>query len=84
MIQAGLFFTMPLFLSVVLGLNALQTGVRLLPLSITLLIAAVGIPKVWPTAVAAAGGPHRAAGCSLVGIVLAGPGDGRRTPTPRS
>jgi hypothetical protein len=33
-----------MFLSVALGLSALGTGVRLLPLSITLLLAAVGIP----------------------------------------
>ena len=50
LLQAGLFFIVPLFLSVSLGLTALQTGVRLLPLSITLLIAAVGIPKAWPHA----------------------------------
>ena len=41
---------MPLFLSVALGLSAIETGVRLLPLSITLLLAAAGIPKVFPTA----------------------------------
>ncbi len=50
MIQAGVFFSIPLFLSVVLGLSALETGVRLVPLSIALLVAAVGIPKVWPRA----------------------------------
>ncbi|MGZ5406111.1 MAG: MFS transporter, partial [Nocardioides sp.] len=50
MIQAGLFFTVPLFLSVALGLSALDTGVRLLPLSITLLLAAVAIPKYRPEA----------------------------------
>src|SRR5581483_2431813 len=38
-----------LFLSVALGLSAIATGVRLLPLSITLLLAAVGIPKLFPT-----------------------------------
>ena len=41
---------MPLFLSVALGLTALQTGVRLLPLSATLLLAAAGVPRVWPKA----------------------------------
>ena len=41
---------MPLFLSVALGLSAIETGVRLLPLSITLLLAAAGIPKVFPNA----------------------------------
>jgi MFS family permease len=48
LMQAGLFFTVPLFLSVALGLSAIATGVRLLPLSITLLLAAVGIPKLFP------------------------------------
>ena len=46
--QAGLFFVVPLYLSVCLGLSALATGARLLPLSITLLIAAIGIPRVFP------------------------------------
>jgi len=50
LVQAGLFFTIPLFLSVSLGLTALETGVRILPLSITLLLAAVGVPKVFPQA----------------------------------
>jgi len=46
--QAGLFFVVPLFLSVCLGLSALATGARLLPLSVTLLIAALGIPRLFP------------------------------------
>jgi MFS family permease len=50
LLQAGLFFTIPLFLSVALGMSALETGVRLLPLSVTLLLAAVGVPKLWPSA----------------------------------
>jgi Na+/melibiose symporter-like transporter len=50
LLQAGLFFAVPLFLSVALGLSAIATGVRLLPLSITLLLAAVGIPKFLPHA----------------------------------
>src|SRR5262249_21002139 len=29
---------------------AIATGVRLLPLSVTLLLAAVGVPKLWPNA----------------------------------
>jgi len=49
-VQAGLFFTIPLFLSVSLGLTALETGVRILPLSITLLLAAVGVPRLFPQA----------------------------------
>jgi MFS family permease len=50
LLQGGLFFAVPLFLSVALGLSAIATGVRLLPLSITLLLAAAGIPKVFPRA----------------------------------
>ena len=50
LLQAGLFFAVPLFLSIALGLSAIQTGVRILPLSITLVIAAVGIPKLFPQA----------------------------------
>ena len=48
LLQAGLFFTVPLFLSVALGLSAIATGIRLLPLSLTLLLAAVGVPKLFP------------------------------------
>ncbi len=48
LVQAGFFFVVPLFLSVCLGLSALATGVRLLPLSVTLLAAAIGIPRVFP------------------------------------
>ncbi len=50
LLQAGLFFAVPLFLSVALGLSAIETGVRLLPLSLTLLLAAAGIPKAFPNA----------------------------------
>ncbi len=50
MIQAGLFFSIPLFLSISLGLSAIETGVRLLPLSLSLLAFAVGVPKLRPSA----------------------------------
>jgi MFS family permease len=48
--QAGLFFVVPLYLSVCLGLTALETGTRLLPLSLTLLVAALGVPRLFPGA----------------------------------
>ncbi|HEY7195763.1 MAG TPA: MFS transporter [Gaiellaceae bacterium] len=48
LVQAGFFFVVPLYLSICLGLSALETGARLLPLSITLLAAAIGIPKLFP------------------------------------
>jgi MFS family permease len=50
LVQMGLFFTIPLFLSVALGLTAIETGIRILPLSVTLLIGAAGIPKFFPDA----------------------------------
>ncbi|MEU6235595.1 MFS transporter [Kitasatospora sp. NPDC047058] len=48
LIQMGVFFVVPLYLSVALGLSALETGVRIMPLSLTLLAAAVGIPRLFP------------------------------------
>jgi EmrB/QacA subfamily drug resistance transporter len=50
LIQAGIFFIVPLFLSVVLGMSPIETGVRLLPLSLSLLVAAAGIPRFLPNA----------------------------------
>ena len=50
LIQSGIFFTIPLFLSVVLELSALQTGLRLLPLSVALLAAALAVPRLAPRA----------------------------------
>jgi hypothetical protein len=50
LIQAGIFFTVPLYLSVALGLSAVETGVRLLPLSLSLLAFASGIPRLLPAA----------------------------------
>ncbi|WP_028047420.1 MFS transporter [Cellulomonas sp. URHE0023] len=50
LVQAGLFFTIPLYLSVALGLSAIDTGLRIMPLSITLLLAAAGIPRFFPNA----------------------------------
>ena len=40
----------PGLLSIALGLSAIDTGLRIMPLSITLVIAAVGIPKLFPQA----------------------------------
>jgi EmrB/QacA subfamily drug resistance transporter len=65
LVQAGLFFTIPLYLSVSLGLTALETGARILPLSITLLIAAVGIPRFFPEA-----SPRRVVRLGLLAMFL--------------
>lgn len=48
LVMMGIFFVVPLYLSVALGLSALATGARLLPLSVTLLAAAVLIPRFLP------------------------------------
>lgn len=64
MVQAGTFFAVPLFLSVVLQLNSLQTGLRILPLSVALLASAAGVPKIWPTA-----NPRRVVRLGLVSVL---------------
>ncbi|QMW64695.1 MFS transporter [Mumia sp. ZJ1417] len=64
LVQAGLFFTIPLFLSVALGLSAVETGVRILPLSLTLLLAAVGVPRLWPGA-----SPRRVVSWGLIALL---------------
>jgi EmrB/QacA subfamily drug resistance transporter len=48
LLQAGIYFVVPLFLSVVLELSAVETGVRLLPVSIALIVSAAGIPRFFP------------------------------------
>lgn len=48
LLQMGVFFAVPLFLSIALGLSAVQTGLRILPLSVALLVTAVGVPKLFP------------------------------------
>jgi MFS family permease len=48
LLQMGVFFLLPLYLSVALGLSAIATGVRIMPLSLTLLAAALGVPRLFP------------------------------------
>jgi MFS family permease len=49
-VMMGLFFVIPLYLSVALGLSAIDTGIKITPLSIAMLLAAAGIPKAFPKA----------------------------------
>jgi Na+/melibiose symporter-like transporter len=67
LLQAGLFFVVPLFLSVALGLSAVATGVRLLPLSLALLFSAALVPRLFRN-----GSPRRIvrAGFALVFLGL--------------
>ncbi|QBJ96290.1 MFS transporter [Rhodococcus sp. ABRD24] len=64
-VQAGVFFAVPLFLSVVLELSALQTGIRLFPLSLALLLAAIGIPRLRPHA-----SPRRVVRLGLASMIV--------------
>ncbi len=66
LVMMGLFFAIPLYLSVALGLSAIDTGLKLLPLSVTMLLAAAGVPKFFPTV-----SPRKVVNLSL-GIVVTG------------
>jgi EmrB/QacA subfamily drug resistance transporter len=46
LVLMGTFFVLPVYLQVVLGLDAFATGKRLLPMSVTMLIAALAGPKL--------------------------------------
>jgi len=46
LILLGTFFVMPVYLQVVLGLDAFETGKRLFPMSVTMFIAAMGGPRL--------------------------------------
>jgi len=50
LVMMGMFFAMPLFLSLCLGLDAFDTGLRMLPLSLALVVAAPTVPKLFPAA----------------------------------
>ena len=66
LVQMGTFFVVPLFLSVALGLSAMETGVRLLPMSLGLLVFAIGVPKLAPRA-----NPRRVVNAGFV-LIFAG------------
>jgi EmrB/QacA subfamily drug resistance transporter len=65
LVQAGVFFALPLFLTVVLELSPLQTGLRVFPLSVALLISAAGVPRLFPRA-----SPRRVVRLGLMALVL--------------
>jgi Na+/melibiose symporter-like transporter len=66
LVLLGTFFVLPVYLQVVLGLNALETGLRLLPMSVTMLIAALSGPRL-----AARRSPKAVCRLGLVAISLA-------------
>lgn len=64
-VEGGGFFIVPVFFSIALGLSAIETGLRILPLSIALLAAAIGVPRLLPHA-----SPRRIVQASLLLITL--------------
>jgi MFS family permease len=64
-VMMGVFFVLPLFLSVALGLSAIETGIRITPLSITMLVAAAGVPKFFPAA-----SPRRVVTLGFVAVLV--------------
>jgi EmrB/QacA subfamily drug resistance transporter len=66
LVMMGMFFAMPLFLTMVLGLDSFETGLRMLPLSLALVVAAPAIPKLLPQV-----GPRRVCQAGLLLMLLA-------------
>ncbi|MFI1970473.1 MFS transporter [Streptomyces cinnamoneus] len=66
LILLGLFFTIPLYLQVVQGLNAFQTGLRLLPVSVMMLLAAMTGPLLGRIA-----SPRTIVRCGLLVLLVA-------------
>jgi EmrB/QacA subfamily drug resistance transporter len=66
LVLLGTFFVLPVYLQVVLGLDAFETGKRLFPMSISMLIAALLGPKM-----AARRSPKRVCQIGLVAMVVA-------------
>jgi MFS family permease len=62
----GTFFVLPVYLQVVLGLNAFDTGKRLFPMSVTMFVAALLGPRL-----AAGVAPRRVAQLGLIAVVAA-------------
>ena len=65
LVMMGIFFVIPLYLSVALGLSAIDTGIKITPLSVTMLIAAAGVPKFFPKA-----SPRRVVEIGMVATVI--------------
>jgi MFS family permease len=66
LILLGTFFVLPVYLQVVLGLDAFETGKRLFPMSVAMLLAALAGPRL-----AASLSPKRVAQVGLVALIVA-------------
>ena len=65
LILLGTFFVLPVYLQVVLGLDAFETGKRLLPMSVTMLLFALAGPRL-----AEQFAPRSSPGSALVALVI--------------
>jgi EmrB/QacA subfamily drug resistance transporter len=65
LVLLGTFFVLPVYLQVVLGLNAFETGLRLFPLSVAMFIAALAGPRL-----AVRGSPKRVVRAGLLGLSI--------------
>ena len=72
LVLMGTFFVLPVYLQVVLGFDAFETGKRLLPMSITMLAAALTGPKLVTRLAAAGDRADRAARDGVAALVMAG------------
>lgn len=66
LILLGTFFVLPVYLQVVLGLDAFETGKRLFPMSVTMFAAALLGPRL-----AASAAPRRVAQAGLIALAVA-------------
>jgi MFS family permease len=66
LILLGTFFVLPVYLQVVLGLDAFETGKRLFPMSVAMFVAALAGPRL-----AAGLAPKRVAQAGLLALVVA-------------
>jgi MFS family permease len=66
LVLLGTFFVLPVYLQIVLGYNAFETGLRLIPMSVAMLIAALSGPRL-----AARRSPRAVARLGLISIAVA-------------
>ncbi|MEV7616657.1 MFS transporter [Streptomyces sp. NPDC089799] len=66
LILLGLFFVIPLYLQIVQGLNAFETGLRLLPVSVTMFVSSLSGPFLGRVA-----GPRRTVRAGLLVLLIA-------------
>src|SRR5215472_16763796 len=64
-VMMGVCFVIPLYLPVALGLSAIETGIKITPLSVTMLLAAAGVPRFLASV-----SPRRVVNASLLAVIV--------------